>query len=186
MASSPRHVHTFEEYLELEQNAEYKSEFHDGEIYAMAGGTPAHSRISVRIAGLLDARLRGCSVYDSNLNLYIEQMNRGVYPDCMALCGEPLFWNNRRDVILNPTVVVEVLSPSTEDYDRGTKALYYRGVSSIQHILLISQDRVLIDHFSRQDDHTWTITQYSVPANSIRLLEAEIPVAEIYRNILDF
>ena len=184
MATSPKHLYTYDEYLELEGKADYKSEFHAGEIYAMSGGTPMHARLSARIAGLLDRALPACQVYDSNLKLYIERVNEGVYPDCMVICGEVEFWKNRKDVIVNPTLVVEVLSPSTEQYDQGVKSVYYRSVPSLRHILLVSQDKILIDHFVRQDDRTWIVTRHNARPDVIPVLGSELILEEIYRNIL--
>ncbi len=184
MASQPKHSYTFQEYLDLEEKSTYKSEFHAGEIFDMSGGTEIHSRLSSRMNAVLERRFPACRIYDSNLKLYIEQVNEGVYPDCMALCGDPQFWNNRQDTLLNPTLIVEVLSPSTQDYDRGTKALYYRSVPSIEHILLISQDRVFVEHLWRQDEHAWILKEYDERRLSVNILKSEITLEEIYRDIL--
>ena len=184
MASQPKHSYTFEDYLELEERSAYKSEFHAGEIFSMSGGTELHSRLSSRMNAVLERHLPACRIYDSNLKLYLEGANQGVYPDCMALCEDPWFWKERQDVVLNPVAVVEVLSSSTQDYDRGAKALHCRSVPSIQHILLISQDRVFVEHLWRQDQHTWTLTEYDERRFSLTILKSEITLEEIYRNIL--
>ncbi len=118
-----------DEYLELERKADHKSEYYAGEIYAMSGGTEYHSLLSVRIIVTLSRLLLdSCKVYDSNLKVFLQDVRHCVYPDAMVLCGETEFWDQRKDVILNPTLVVEVLSPSTETYDKGIKATYYRNV----------------------------------------------------------
>ena len=176
---------TFEQYLDLEKQADHKSEFHHGEILAMSGGTPIHSRLSVRLITLLNQKLPpGCDVYDSNLNLRIEQSDRGVYPDCMVVCGDLQFWNFRNDVIVNPTLVAEVLSPSTAHYDQGTKVHLYHGVPSIQHILLVSQDSTLVIHYSRNDDRAWLMTRYLERSDKIALLGTELTISDVYRGIL--
>lgn len=147
MATQPKHLYTFEEYLELERAAAFKSEFYAGEIYAMAGGTAIHSRLSARALVVLDRHLLNCQIYDSNLKIHIEATKEGVYSDAMAICEEVQFWNGQSDVIVNPALVVEVLSPSTQKHDRGSKVNSYRTIPSLQHILVISQDRILVEHY---------------------------------------
>jgi Uma2 family endonuclease len=184
MATQPRQRFSFREYLELERTGDGKSEFHNGQIHAMSGGTEPHSRLSSRIGALLNVRLSHCRVYDSNLKLYIEQFDKGVYPDCMVLCGSPQFWNEQSDVVLNPSLVVEVLSPSSERYDRGEKASYYRSVPSLQEILILSQDLVFAEHSTRQGDSTWRLVQYTGRNERVRVLGAELSLEEIYAGIL--
>ena len=184
MATNPQPYHSFDEYLDLERRAEFKSEFHAGEVYAMAGGTEPHSRLSARALAILLQQFLSCRVYDSNLKLYIRQADRCFYPDAMVPCGEPEFHDKHHDVILNPSLVVEVLSPSTKGYDQGTKTDYYRGVPSIEHVLLISQDEVFIEHFARQKNETWIITAFRDRRGTIPLSNVALPVEEIYRGIL--
>jgi len=184
MASQPQQRFSFREYLELERSAASKSEFHDGQIYAMSGGTEPHSRLSARIVALLSLRLNECRVYDSNLKLYIQQFDKGVYPDCMVLCGSPQFWNEQSDVILNPSLVVEVLSPSSERYDRGEKASYYRSIPSLKEILILSQDQVFAEHSVRQGDSTWTLVQHTSRNDLLRVLGVKLSLEEIYAGIL--
>ena len=184
MATQPQVRFSFLEYLDLERSADYKSEFHNGQIHAMSGGTEPHSRLSSRIGALLNLRLSDCRVYDSNLKLYIEQFDKGVYPDCMVLCGLPHFWNGQSDVILNPSLVVEVFSPSSERYDRGEKASYYRSIPSLQEILIISQDQVFVERSKRQGDSTWTLVQYTSRHDRIPVLNSELTLQEIYAGML--
>ncbi len=134
MATQPIHSYTFEEYLELERKAEFKSEYRAGQIVAMSGGSARHSQLSVRMIILLSRHANGCTVFDSNLRLYIEHYNESTYPDAMLICGELQYWKGQSDVVTNPTAVVEVSSPSTEKYDRATKSGYYRSVPSMQNI----------------------------------------------------
>jgi Uma2 family endonuclease len=98
----------------------------------MSGGTEPRARLAARIIGLLGLHLQHCRIYDSNLKLYVEQFAKGVYPDAMAVCGEPKFWEGQRDVAVNPSLVMEVLSPSTENYDHGDKSSYYRSIPTIK------------------------------------------------------
>ena len=184
MATLPERLYTLEEYLDLELLAEEKHEFHAGRIYAMSGGSEPHSRLIVRVASLFSLKLERCRVYDSNLKIYIEQFDRAVYPDCSVLCGEPQFWNRNKYVILNPHLVVEVLSPSTEKYDRSDKSFYYRSIPSLQHLVLVSQDQVYVDHLIREADG-WKVCQFTDRDDVISALGADIQVGEIYRGILD-
>ena len=183
MATQSQQIYSREEYLDLEEQAKYRSEYHAGIILAMSGGTATHARLSARMVVVLDRYLSSCAVYDSSLKLYVQPSDRGLYPDAMAVCEDLQFVQSRKDIILNPTVVVEILSSSTEKYDRGTKSDYYRAVPSVQHILLVSQDEPLVDHFARQTGDNWTITR-CVDHDRIPLLKAEIPVEEVFRNIL--
>jgi Uma2 family endonuclease len=179
------HRYSLTEYLDLEDAAEKKSEFHAGYIVAMAAGSEPHSRIASRMNAILNRYLRTCRIYDSSLKFYIEAAARVFYPDAMALCsGHPQFVEGRDNVITNPSLVVEVLSPSSERRDRGTEWDYYRSVPSVEHILLVAQDVVQIDHIERQSKDRWTITRYQSNA-TILIFEAAIPVKEIYDGILD-
>lgn len=187
MATQPKHLFTLEEYLDQERRTERRSEFYAGAIYAMAGGTELHARLAAQITFLLRLKLQNrCRVYGSDLNVYLEKQDQCVYPDAMVVCGEPRFWGKRKDVIANPTLLVEVLSPSTEAYDRSDKAIYYRGLASVQHCLLVAQDRIFVEHSARQEDGPWIVTQQE-DHGSVLVLSAlgiSITVEEIYRAIL--
>ena len=186
MATQPKTLVTLDDYLEAERRADYKSEYYDGEIFAMYGGTHDHSRLSARLTMIFGRLFDSCEIFDSNLKLYLEQTRQCVYPDSMVLCGQPEFLDNRKDVILNPTLVAEVLSPSTESYDKRIKAFLYRSIPSLKDCLLVSQDRPYIEHFSRQSNDSWLIKQYADLCATIPLtdLGIELSIAEIYRNIL--
>jgi Uma2 family endonuclease len=184
MATQPKHLYTFDEYLRIEEKAEYKSEFHAGHVYAMAGASETYSRLVVRTFIILDRLFPECRLY-TDLKFYVEQADLCVYPDCMVLCGDPQFWKDRRDVIVNPSVVVEVLSPSTEEYDQWTKVNYYRSARSIQHIILVSQQQISVEHYERQPDDSWTIRSYLTVHDRIPLMRKELPLEELYRGILD-
>ncbi len=166
----------------MEREAEVKSEYWAGQIYAMPGGTSVHSKLSARMVSILTQYMPDhCSIYDSNLRLYIQAFNASVYPDGMVICNGEQFWNGQTDLVTNPFLVAEVLSPSTASYDRNTKSEFYRSIPSLQHLLLISQDRVSVEWFARQDDRTWIATNYS---NKSDILPFQIPVAQVYRGIL--
>lgn len=168
--------YTIAEYLALEEKAEYKSEFHDGEILAMSGGTYSSSRIMHNLNGVLFARLRGhrCHALESNMRIRIGRQLDYVYSDASIVCGPPEFDpdDRKKTTILNPTVVFEVLSESTESYDRGRKFALYRNVESMQEYVLISQSEPLIETFRRHADGNWQITAW-------RGLEAFAPLASV-------
>ncbi len=182
MATQPRHHYTFGEYLELERTASYRSEFRAGEIHGMAGDTETHSLLSSRMIVLLTQKFPDCCVYDGNLRLYIEQYDESTYADAMVICGNRQFWNGQKDVVTNPTIVVEVLSPSTEKYDRTTKSGYYRSIPSLRYIVLVSQDSVSVELSTRLDGETWTSKRYSSLSDTLPL---DLRVSEIYEGILE-
>ncbi len=187
MATEPLPRFTLEQYLALERQEEGKSEYHNGEIFSMSGGTELHARLSFRIAHLLELYLKGmCRVYGSDLKIYLEKQDLCVYPDAMAICGEPEFLDQRNDVIKNPSLIVEVLSPSTASYDKARKSIYYRDLPSLQHCLLIEQDQVYVEHSARHENGTWLLNSHTSLDRTITLsgLSVSIPVSEIYTGIL--
>ena len=136
MASLPGTPLTDEQYLQIERLAETRSEFHDGQMFAMAGGSLNHSFIAAKMGALLDPQMPpGCRTFNSDLRIKIAAVRIFTYPDCGVLCGEPQFAGDQRDVILNPLVIAEVLSPSTENYDRGKKFEFYRTIPSLREYL---------------------------------------------------
>ncbi len=145
---------TLEEYLKLEEQNEQKYEYHDGYVYAMSGGTIPHSLIGGNIFGEIGVLLKGkkFKAINSQMKLWIKKENRYVYPDCMVVCGEFELGKNHKDSITNPVIIIEVLSKSTEGYDRGDKFYAYRQLSSLRHYVLISQEKPLVEIFSRRED----------------------------------
>ena len=182
MAIQPRHSYTFTEYLELERAASYRSEFRAGKIQAMAGSTETHSILSSRMIVLLTLRFPECRVYDRNLRLYIEQYDESTYSDAMVICGDRQFWSEQRDVVINPTILVEVLSPSPEEDDRTAKSGYYRSIPSLRHIILVSQSSVSIELSTRIDGETWISKRYTNPKD---ILPVELQVSKIYEGVLE-
>ena len=147
------------EYLERERLAEFKSEFYDGEIFAMSGGTPPHSLIAANAIGELHGKLKGgsCNVYTSDLRLKIEATGLITYPDFSVVCGPVQFAEDTDDTVVNPTLVGKVLSDSSEAYDRGKKFENYRRMPSLREYLLISQKEARIELFSRREDGGWIL-----------------------------
>jgi len=183
MATVPKHYITPEEYLHRERNAEYRSEYFQGEMFAMTGASANHNLIVLNTGASLREQLKKkpCRVYPSDLKLRIEATGLYTYPDVSVVCGEPRLESERGEVLLNPIVLVEVLSESTEAYDRGKKFEHYRAIPGLQHYVLISQDRHSIDCFSRTEEGNWLLSNcqgldggVALEAIACRLLASEV------------
>lgn len=185
MSAALRLRMTEAEYLAFDGVDDIKYEFYADEAFAMAGGSANHSRITLNAGATLRAAVRGtgCEAFDSNLRVKIERTGLMTYPDATVVCGKPRFC--QKDTLANPRVLVEVLSPSTENYDRGTKFTHYQKLDSLQEYLLVSQDKVHVDHYTRQPDGRWLFSVYERPDASICLasIPCEFPVAEFYENV---
>ena len=151
--NSPK-LFSVEEYLEAEQKAVHRSEFLNGYVYAMAGGSYTHHRITVNVLKELANRLDSgnCEAMPSDLRIWIQTVASFLYPDAAIVCGPPRFHANRQDTIENPTVVFEILSDSTEKYDRGQKFHAYQAIPDLRHYVLVSQNEALVEVFSKQSD----------------------------------
>jgi Uma2 family endonuclease len=188
MSLAPKPQLQFADWLAAERASDRgRTEFLDGEVFAMAGGSETHNLIAGNVYGELRNAFKGrpCYVYTSDMKVRIESANLGAYPDVMAVCGERLFWDQRRDVIVNPMLIVEVLSESTEAYDRGDKFAYYRTIPSLSAYLLLSQRRMSAELFLRQGDGNWLLAAYSDPQDCIALpaLDTRLPLAEVYDKV---
>lgn len=193
--TEPRY--TIEEYLALEREAEERHEYLDGYIYAMAGESPAHADICTNVVREVSTQLRGtpCRVRSKDTKVRSgpapthRRTTRGLfsYPDAVVICGEPQYHDEHRDVLLNPSVIIEVLSESTEAFDRGAKFLRYQTWSpTLSDYLLVSQLGPIVEHFARRGDGTWSYAVYqglaqSVPINSI---DCTLKLADIYDRIV--
>ena len=180
--------YTAEEYLTLERSAAYKSEFHDGQIYAMTGASREHNLVSGNIYRELSLQLkkRPCEAYINDMRVKAAEANSYHNPDIAVACGTPQFEDAQVDTLLNPTVLIEVLSPSTEAYDRGGKFAHYRKISTLREYLLVSQDQPSIERYKRQGD-VWILTEAvgleaSVPLESI---DCVLSLREVYDKVLD-
>ena len=187
LTSSPPKILSLEEYRNLETRAETKHEYQDGEIIEMTGGSINHNSILINLIVLLKLALRGTNyrLQSSDLRLWIPQYNRGLYPDLMIIAGEPLFSDNRNDEILNPCLIIEVLSPSTSGYDRGDKFRYYRSIPQLNQYLLVSQGEILIESYSKTSENHWLLQEY-IPARGIISLDSlgiSLNLADIYEGI---
>lgn len=185
MAAQPQPYPSFDEYLARERQAETRSEYVNGQIVAMAAPSPEHELIVsnlVREVGLL-LKQRACFVFGSNMRLYIPLNNRGRYPDVSVVCGQAEFYSGKpRDTLLNPTLLIEVLSESTEAVDRGAKFDEYRSIATLQEYLLVAQDRQQAEHYVRQADNQWLLTIHTQPDETINFpsLNCQLTLAEIY------
>ncbi len=180
---------TPEQYLDLERIAEGKSEYLDGEMFAMSGGSPEHSLISANLARAVGNQLldRPCRVYSSDLKVHVVSTGLYTYPDLSVVCGEPSVGvDAHRDVLLNPTLLIEVLSPTSEAYDRGEKFAHYRSIPSLREYVLVSQEKPLVETFLRRNKGgIWSFTEASGREATVELasIEVQVALAEIYAKV---
>lgn len=176
-----------EEYLALDRAASYKNEYIDGQMVPMEGASLTHNRILGNVVGVLwhQLKCRPCEVLASHMRLYIPARGNYVYPDGTVVCGGPHLADFRQDILLNPTLIVEVLSDSTEAYDRGAKFKGYRAIGSLQEYLLIAQDKPLLERYVRQPNGDWTLTEFSQPDAVVNLVSVgcQLPLAEVYDRV---
>jgi Uma2 family endonuclease len=190
MASNPDYYVTPEEYLAIERKADSKSEYVDGVVYAMAGATERHNTLVANLIMSIGIQLRGrpCKVYPSDLKVRIPNSTRFFCPDGSVVCGEAVFADDHKDMILNPILLVEVLSEATAAFDRGTKFISYQQIESLKECLLVAHNEqlVLVEHFTRQRGDSW-IYRKVTSANGVLTLssiQCEITLKEIYDKIL--
>lgn len=180
---------TEDEYLIIEAQSDYRSEFHNGRIYAMSGESSEHSIISVRVLSLLDSQLsrRGCTVYNNDMLIRVPSGNN-YYPDASALCGtaESRKESGKPQALYNPTLIVEVLSDSTASFDRSTKFEYYQTLSSLQIYVMIAQDRVKVDMVTRLANGDWNLHIATDLDEVLQLpaLNVQLALKDIYLNTL--
>ena len=187
MASVPNYYVSPEEYLASERKAEFKSEYLDGVVYALAGASKRHNLIVANIIITLGGQLKGrtCRVYPSDLKVRIPNSKRFFYPDVSVVCGDDEFADDEQDIILNPTLIVEVSSESTAAFDRGKKFLSYQQIDSLQEYLLVSQDEILIEGYVTQGNDTWLYTKVTGPEGSLRLtsIECDLALKDVYDKV---
>ncbi len=175
------------EYLTWERKQPFKNEYHNGYIIAMSGASRAHNRITVDITIQLGNQLMNseCEVFASEMRVRTSSEVSYFYPDVIVVCGEPRFEDDTFDTLLNPIIVIEVLSPSTAAFDRGEKFEYYKQLASLQEYILISQDRVRVESYRRQGTRWLHNTFDHLEASlSLTSIECEVPLRAIYRRII--
>ncbi len=184
----PQQFYSLSDYFALEATDDQRHEYYRGEVFAMSGGSANHNRISVNTAAMLTSALVGkpCEVFVADLRLLVKRRQLYTYPDVMVVCGKVDYAHDRTDLITNPTVIVEVLSPSTEAYDRGKKFnFFYRTIETLREYILIDQDRVLVEHLRRSDERTWLLTVLEDLAEVLVLesIGVSITLVEMYRRV---
>lgn len=187
MAAHPQPRLTPEQYLELERASEVRHEYYRGELFAMAGGSGRHAVIILNVGAELRSELkkRPCHVMASDMRVRVAEDGLYTYPDVVVVCGDPEVTDKHGETLLNPTLLVEVLSPSTEAHDRGFKSAQYRTIKGLQEYVLVSQSEARVEVFRRQTDGTWVMTE-AVGLDAIcefRSVECRIPLAEIYDKV---
>jgi len=178
---------TPEEYLALERAAERKSEYLDGEIIGMTGASRRHSLIAANLIREIGQQLKGrsCEVLTGDMRIRVPATGLYTYADVVAVCGEPALADGHFDTLTNPAVLIEVLSPSTQDYDRGTKFVHYRTLDSLREYLLVSQDRPRVEQYTRQEDGNWLLSEKADLAATVILpsIGCQLAMAEIYDRV---
>jgi Uma2 family endonuclease len=188
MASLQTTLLSEEEYLRLERGAEFKSEFHDGRMVAMSGGSMNHALLSGSALAILYRQMPpGCRVVTSGLRINIPSSRTYTYADCSVICGEPQLSGDQQDNLLNPVLIVEVLSPSTEGYHRGKKFELYRRIASFREYLIVHQDQRRVEYYSRQDDGSWLLREHSGNDDCVTIarLGVKVALSELYATALN-
>src|SRR3990172_9752943 len=187
MLAQKKQYLTPQEYLYLERKNKWKSEYFNGEMYAMSGASLAHNIIVNNIAFELTNQLKGrhCYVLVSDMRVKVNKTGLYAYPDVIAICGEAILEDEYVDTLVNPVVIVEVLSKSTEAYDRGAKFDHYRAIESLQEYVLVSQDKFFIECYSRQSDNQWLLSIASKSADSITLpsVKCSLTLTKVYDKV---
>jgi Uma2 family endonuclease len=187
MSTVPKRLLTPDEYVAQERSATFKSEYYQGETFAMAGASREHNLIVGNVVREVGNGLKGqgCEVYPSDMRVKVSATGLYTYPDVTVVCGTPEFEDEHRDILLNPTVLVEVLSESTEAYDRGVKSEQYRKLTSLKEYLLIAQDRRHVERYVRQSDGGWLLREVAEPDGSVALdsISVALPMIEVYRQV---
>ncbi|MBD2567316.1 Uma2 family endonuclease [Anabaena lutea] len=186
MQTQIRH-YTPEEYLELEEKAEYKSEYRDGEIIPMTGGTTNHNKIALNFAAALKYGLRkkNYDVYIGDVRLWIPRYRQYTYPDVMVIQGEPIYTGANTTTVMNPLLIAEVSSKSTSNYDQSDKFLYYRSIPEFKEYILINQYQHHVMQYVKTDDGKWIFTEYESESDILKLqtVDFEIDFNDLYEQV---
>ncbi len=184
---TPKHTYTPEEYLELEEKALYKSEYHDGEIIAMTGGSGNHNKIALSIAAVLLYALRRqkYEVFMGDMRLWIPEYREYTYPDVMVTDGKAIYTSKNNTTVTNPLLIVEVLSKSTKNYDQGDKFTFYRSIPQFREYILVEQNQYQVMHYSKTNEGEWMFREYKSENDIVKLqhLDWEISLVDIYQDV---
>jgi Uma2 family endonuclease len=187
MSSQTTPTYSLQQYLAIERDSQQKHEYLNGEIFALAGASERHNLIVVNLVAAIHVQLKGtpCKVYSGDMRLKVSATGLYTYPDVVALCGDARFDDEQRDTLLNPSLIIEVLSTSTEGYDRGEKFAHYRRMESLAEYLLVSRDKYCIEHYVRQPDNQWLMSEVSKLDESLELpsIRCTLMLSDVYDKI---
>jgi Uma2 family endonuclease len=187
MSVQPKRKLSPQEYLAQERQAEFKSEYYQGEMFAMAGASEAHNLIMSNVIQTLGLQLkqRDCRVYPSDMRVKVNALGKYTYPDVVVVCGRGSFEDERKDILLNPVLIVEILSPSTEAYDRGRKFEHYQYIKSLAEYILITADAFRIEQYIRQTDWTWTYHEFHDERDAVDLpaIGCQLALGDVYAKV---
>jgi Uma2 family endonuclease len=187
MSAIPKTKLTSAEYLEFERKSEIKHEYFNGEIFVMSGAKRNHNKVATNINGLVWQHLKGknCESYSNDMRVFVPKTGLYTYPDLVVVCGEPLFQDNVFDTLLNPVLLIEVLSETTESYDRGKKFQHYRSIESLEEYVLVSQTEARIEKYVKHGDGFWLLSEAVGLDSEIEFssIECRIALAEVYDKI---
>jgi Uma2 family endonuclease len=187
MTAQPKRYITEQEYIEFERASAIKHEYYDGHTYAMTGASISHNLIAGNTLASLHGQLRRkpCQIFSSDMRVKVRQTGLNTYPDLVIICGEPQFTDDVLDTLINPLVLIEILSPSTERYDRGMKFQNYRTIETLQDYILIAQDHYHIEYYTRQNDGQW-LFQEAIGLDShiaIQSIECTLTLEDVYEKV---
>jgi Uma2 family endonuclease len=179
--------YTPEEYLELEEKADYKNEYRDGEIISMTGGTTNHNKLALNLATGLNVALNDLDyeIYIGDVKLWIPRYREFTYPNVMVIEGQPVYYSTNTTIVTNPVLIVEVLSKSTKDYDRGDKFLYYRSIPEFKEYILIDQTKYYVMQYVKTSENQWILTEYETEDALINLssINVELSLKQLYKKV---
>ena len=188
MSAVPKRKLTVAEYLAIEEKADYKSEFFNGEMFAMAGASPTHCFVKENLSIELGNRLKGgpCRAVSSDMRVMVERTGLRTYPDLVIVCGAPVYDPENAHTLMNPTALIEVLSPSTEKYDRGAKFRNYQRIPSLMEYVLVAQDEPVCDRYLRQADGSWALVSFVGLTETLAFtsVPVRIPMADVYAGVV--
>lgn len=188
MSAVPKTLLSAKDYLDFERKSEFRHEFYKGEIFQMSGASREHNVLVTNLVTSANSQFRGksCETYSNDMRVHIPITGLFTYPDIVIVCGEPKFLDEEFDTLLNPIVLIEVLSPTTAGYDRGKKFWHYQSIESLREYLLVAQDEVKVEHLVKQMDGRWAVSEYTSPETKIELpsVEISLQISEIYERIL--
>jgi len=182
-----KQYYTVAEYLAREEVADFRSEYYQGEIFAMAGESLNHNRVAIDLCAKLNQaiRQRGCEAFAENVRVRAEAVDLFAYPDVVVVCGAPQLYQDREDTVTNPLLIIEVLSKSTKSYDRGDKFNFYRSIPTLKEYILIAQYRLHVEQYSLDENGDWVVTEYRAADDVLKFssVDFQIKISELYERV---